>query len=485
MDRILWWVFYYFTIYAFLPGFVSRTFGLRAFRRGRTEREVSLTFDDGPDPKYTPQLLDLLREHGAKATFFVVGAHAEKYPELVKRIYDEGHDLGIHNYVHKSNWVMRPRTVKRHVQRTSDILEGITGAKPRFYRPPWGIINIFDFVRRGSLQIVLWTSMFGDWKVKVGADNLYAKMKEKLGPGQVFLLHDRGDTLGADPGAPANTIEAVRRILEDGRKLGLRFVGIGEMMELTERFKAAKRSGRSVSARENGASRDETAAASSGVSKPRTGPFKRAVVAVWLLWEKLFRIVFRLRPVGDRAFMHYRIRKYGGPDLQLKDSSWLRRGDVVMEMHFDNAKMYELGMNSRSALQIAIKLIRETEHALPDFAREAEQLPDGHRIRALYGVTMVNRGAEGLGFETYELPPGLFAASTNWYLRLMMRIIRPDGGKRGMDNISPRAVIMTRERLARWRDDSVPVRPAIRTKQASERAEHAEFEEEPLHSPVG
>ena len=108
MENLLVWGFYFLTLYAFLPGLVSRLFGFRVFKKGITNREIALTFDDGPDPFYTPLLLDLLARHGARATFFVVGSHAERHPELLQRMRDEGHIIGIHNYVHKTNWLMRP-----------------------------------------------------------------------------------------------------------------------------------------------------------------------------------------------------------------------------------------------------------------------------------------------------------------------------------------------------------------------------------------
>ena len=72
-----------------------------------------------------------------KATFFLVGSHAEKHPEVVKRIHCEGHLIGIHNYVHKSNWFMRPVTVRKQVKRTDDIIYSITGERSSYYRPPW------------------------------------------------------------------------------------------------------------------------------------------------------------------------------------------------------------------------------------------------------------------------------------------------------------------------------------------------------------
>ncbi|MFC5532009.1 polysaccharide deacetylase family protein [Cohnella yongneupensis] len=242
MGLIFWLFFYFLTFYAFLPAIVSRIFGFRVFMRGKTEREIALTFDDGPDPEYTPKLLDLLKQHGAKGTFFVVGENADRLPDIIARIHEEGHVLGIHNYVHKSNWLMRPSTVKKHIQRTSDAIVRITGVKPMYYRPPWGIVNVFDYAKLGHLQIVLWTSMFGDWRAKVGAEQLYRRMRAKLKPGQVFLLHDCGTTFGADRDAPANTIEALSRILVDGEKQGYRFIGIDEMISLTEQRKQRRKS---------------------------------------------------------------------------------------------------------------------------------------------------------------------------------------------------------------------------------------------------
>lgn len=72
------------------------------------EKEIAFTFDDGPDPCYTPELLDLLKEHGIKATFFVLGKKAKQYPELIERMHREGHQIGIHNYTHTPNWIHFP-----------------------------------------------------------------------------------------------------------------------------------------------------------------------------------------------------------------------------------------------------------------------------------------------------------------------------------------------------------------------------------------
>ncbi|WP_229263773.1 polysaccharide deacetylase family protein [Cohnella cholangitidis] len=429
--------------------------------KGKSESDIALTFDDGPDPVYTPQLLDLLKKHGAKATFFVVGENAEKYPDIIARIHEEGHILGIHNYVHHTNWLMRPSTVKRQIHRTSDLIKRITGSRPMYYRPPWGIMNVFDYANLGHLQIVLWTSLFGDWRKRVGADKLYHRMKQKLKPGQVFLLHDCGITFGADRDAPANTLSALGRILDDGRQLGYRFIGIDEMIAVTERAKK-KKTGGEQEARRSGGMKNGDKETERGHA---IGPLKKVVVSLWMVYEKVFHVVFRLRPVGSGHFFNYRIRKYSGPPMDLQDNQTLRSGDRIMEIHFENQMLFDLGMKSKSTVQIAIRIIREMEKALPDMARELAVAPKGEQVKALYGVSMIHRGSESLGYKTFDLPRGLFAWMTNIYLRFLIRVIHPSGNQRVRDRgetMSPRMLIMPRHILLTWADESRVKRRPVR-----------------------
>jgi peptidoglycan/xylan/chitin deacetylase (PgdA/CDA1 family) len=452
MELILWIGFYFLTFYAVLPALISRIFGFRVFTRGKTDKEIALTFDDGPDPVYTPRLLDLLKRKGAKATFFVVGENAERYPDIIARIHAEGHVIGIHNYVHHTNWFMRPRTVKRQIHRTSDVIKRITGARPMYYRPPWGIINVFDFANLGYLQIVLWTSLFGDWRKRVNADKLYKRMKSKLKPGQVFLLHDCGSTFGADRDAPANTIAALERILNDGQSMGYSFVGIDEMIAITE-HKLNKKVNKQATVRRPGVKSHES---ESGQGHS-IGPFKKLIVSMWMLYEKVFHVLFRLHPVGDGKFFNYRIRRYAGPPLDLRADATLHSGDYIMEIHFENKMLFDLGMNSKSTLQLGIKIIRGMEKALPDMARELSTAAHGDKVKALYGVSMIHRGAESLGYGTYELPRGLFSRMTNIYLRILIRVIHPDGNDRVRtkgETMSPRMLIMPRELLLTWADET-------------------------------
>ncbi|WP_276356363.1 polysaccharide deacetylase family protein [Cohnella caldifontis] len=462
MEYVLWIGFYIMTFYALLPALISRIFGFRVFQRGRADQEIALTFDDGPDPVYTPKLLDLLKKYGATGTFFLVGSHAEKYPEIVARIHDEGHVIGIHNYLHHSNWLMRPKTVKKQILRTSDVIKRITGIRPNYYRPPWGIVNLFDYRRLGHLQIVLWTGMFGDWKLRVGAEKLYRRMRRKLNPGEVFVLHDCGRTFGADEDAPGEMIKALERILVDGKQEGYRFVGVDEMISITEENNRRPKS--EASSDQGGEETASRSATSSGRgSTRRIGPFKRAFVSLWMLWERAFHVLFRLRPIGDGSKYNYRIRKYGGPEIRLTDGSSLRRGDSVLELHFDNEMLFNMGMNARSAVHTAIQLIRDMEKGLPEIARTLENAPGGENVKALYGVSMIHRGAESMGFQVYDLPKGLFAWSSNLYLKFLLSVIHPEGGKRVRehgDTLSPRIILMERGDLLAWKDRSGRQRPS-------------------------
>lgn len=427
MENLLLWGLYVASFYAFLPGLISRTFGFRVFKKGRVEKEISLTFDDGPDEIYTPELLDLLARYNAKATFFVVGSHAEGQEKLLRRMKDEGHNIGVHNYVHKSNWLMRPRTVKRQIERTLDIIENATGSRSAYYRPPWGIVNVFDYAKLGHLQIILWSAMFGDWRIRLGSERLKKRMLGKLKPGEVLLLHDCGMTFGADKDAPRNMLIALEAYLEEGAKRGYRFVGIEEMMKLTEAAKSI-----------------------------HVSIWKKTVISLWLLWEKLFHVVFRLKTVGnaDDAAFHYRVIRYTGEDVEFAEGGRVVKGDRVAELHFDNKKLSSIAATSKSPVATGIRMLREVEQALPLLANQLAADSEANDIKAVYGVTMIHRGADRLGFEIFQLPEGLFAKSTRIYLRMLIKVLtntqKSGKDKKKRDMISPRMLLMPVATIRRY-----------------------------------
>ncbi|MDT9721487.1 polysaccharide deacetylase family protein [Paenibacillus sp. ClWae2A] len=409
LQSILLWLLYLSSFYAFIPSLISRLFGFRVFRRGRSDTQFALTFDDGPDPHYTPRLLDLLHQHQAKATFFVVGEHAASHPELIQRIHDEGHLIGIHNYIHKTNWLMRPRTVRDQIQRTGQIIHEVTGVKTCYYRPPWGIMNLFDFFSKKERKIVLWSSMFEDWRSRVGAQRLTERMLKELRGGEVMLLHDRGTTLGADAHAPEQMLQALEVVLQEAERLGLQSVRVDTLM-----------GGVTVSESQN-------------KNQPQTTLklWKRLVVALWLGWEKLFHWVYHLRTASpEDPMLHFRSRVYHGARMEMSDGHVIQNGDPVIELHFDNQKLFELGVTSRSSMHLAIRMIRTMEQQLPDLARMVALEPELRSAKAIYGVSMINRGPEKFGFTIQELPPGPFSAASKVYLKLLLSVIHPAGTKR-------------------------------------------------------
>lgn len=228
-KMILLVIFIFLILYLMLPYLLTFGLGIGVLKQKKHSPRISFTFDDGPNPVYTPLLLDLLKRKNIKATFFVVGSKAEKYPEIIVRMHEEGHLIGIHNYMHRSNWVMFPWTIRRQLKKSTSIIEKITGVMPIYYRPPWGLLNLFDLLLMKQYKIVLWSKMAEDWRSKGGSDKVKRKLLRNIKTGDVILLHDCGETWGADSDAPMNTIDALREVLKEMDHLKLNCVRIDEL----------------------------------------------------------------------------------------------------------------------------------------------------------------------------------------------------------------------------------------------------------------
>ncbi len=158
-----------------------------------SEEEVAaLTYDDGVHPDYTPQLLDLLDEYGAKATFFVIGREAAKYPELVKEIVSRGHKLGNHSYDHKWSFPMQSvKDINQEITACNKLLESITGQEIKIFRPPFGVTNptIAKALRATGYQSIGWNIRSLD-TCKEPADIVATRVLRKLKANDIVLLHD-------------------------------------------------------------------------------------------------------------------------------------------------------------------------------------------------------------------------------------------------------------------------------------------------------
>lgn len=166
---------------------------------------VALTFDDGPDPQQTPRILDLLAAHGARATFFVIGEHARRCPELVERMLAEGHAVGNHTYSHVSCHRLSAQALHLELKATDAVLEALgAGSQGGLFRPPFGEIRTMQVVHllREGRRVVLWSRDSRDYRAAPAA--AIAELGDTLAPRDVVLLHDR---------FPA-TLEALPRLLE-------------------------------------------------------------------------------------------------------------------------------------------------------------------------------------------------------------------------------------------------------------------------------
>jgi peptidoglycan/xylan/chitin deacetylase (PgdA/CDA1 family) len=197
--------------------------GLEKFvlRRGKgSEKRVTLTFDDGPHPAYTPKLLDMLKAKNVKASFFVIGHMAEKYPDLVKRIAGEGHEVANHTYSHVTLTKIPPEEVEVEYQANNDVIKRLTGKSARYCRPPGGDHDQEVLRRAGSLGLttVLWTDDPGDYN-NPGDRVLFARETKALNPGGIILLHD----------GSKDTLDTLEAFIDTTRARGYRFVSLEEI----------------------------------------------------------------------------------------------------------------------------------------------------------------------------------------------------------------------------------------------------------------
>ncbi|WP_046175797.1 polysaccharide deacetylase family protein [Domibacillus indicus] len=213
-----------------LPTVYARTFEKNIKKRGPGRPEIALTFDDGPHPIYTPLLLDTLKQYNVKATFFVVGEKAKLYPSLIRRIEMEGHEIGIHNQQHRSNWLLTPAALEKQLSEAADSVRSITGNSVTFYRPPWGHFNPFTFSKAASFQTVMWTSIPGDWKKSMTSPKLAEKLRMARSNGAIITLHDSGETAGAYEKAPLVMIDALHLFLSDQVSSAFSFVTVGTLL---------------------------------------------------------------------------------------------------------------------------------------------------------------------------------------------------------------------------------------------------------------
>jgi peptidoglycan/xylan/chitin deacetylase (PgdA/CDA1 family) len=195
----------------------------KELRRGDPNtKEIALTFDDGPHPFYTSQLLSILRFYRVPATFFLVGVQAERYPKWVQMIHQEGHEIGCHTYDHFRLVNLPLDEQVYQIEEFTSLIERLTGTKPNLLRPPGGQFDHFtiSLMNKNGMALGLWTTNTNDTAPQTGADELYRKILEEVQPGSIILMHD---------GAKAS-LAALPQLIETLRRRGYSFVTMSQMM---------------------------------------------------------------------------------------------------------------------------------------------------------------------------------------------------------------------------------------------------------------
>jgi peptidoglycan-N-acetylglucosamine deacetylase len=182
---------------------------------------LALTFDDGPDPVSTLPFLDALDALGWRATFFMLGEMAASHPDVAKEVAARGHEIAVHGYAHSSHIHHGPRWAIRDVIAARDTLTELTGARPRWVRPPYGALSASTLIaaRQARLAPVLWTTWGRDWRLEATPGSIVDDISSTLVPGATVLLHDSDCT--SAPGSWKATLAALPLLAEIWAASGL------------------------------------------------------------------------------------------------------------------------------------------------------------------------------------------------------------------------------------------------------------------------
>ena len=189
------------------------------------EKVIALTFDDAPDEIYTPRILDVLSKHDVKATFFILGARVNKYPHMVKRIYNEGHSIGNHTYWHPELTKTGVANMVWEIEKNEKAIHSVIDLKTNLFRAPYGALteDMVKKLKEIGYRGIGWSIDSEDWK-GISKDEIKKRIINGLHPGSIVLMHAAGDVPG--------TVEAVDELIPFLKQKGYYFVTVPDLWKM-------------------------------------------------------------------------------------------------------------------------------------------------------------------------------------------------------------------------------------------------------------
>jgi len=206
------------------------------FRFKTNYKKVVLTFDDGPSPIWTPLILDELKKAGVKATFFMIGHHVKMYPDIARRVADEGHTIANHGYAHSVILYYTKAEIEEEIKYTEYVIRETTGQTTRFFRPPkaWSSQKMKQYIKSLGYDIVLWSLNSKDW-VSFNHKMMVGYLTRYVQPGDILLFHDSGNVFSQEGGNRRQTVKSIGLLVKTLREKDFEIVSLEELMNEQQR----------------------------------------------------------------------------------------------------------------------------------------------------------------------------------------------------------------------------------------------------------
>jgi peptidoglycan-N-acetylglucosamine deacetylase len=203
------------------------------YRAAHQKKKIALTFDDGPCATWTPLILDQLKALGVKATFFVIGHHVQRYPDMARRIVKEGHLIANHGFAHSVILYYTLPEIEEEIKYTEQVVKDITGQTTIYYRPPkaWMLPRLKDKIKSLAYTIVLWSVNAKDWTPIFNPERWVNRLKKTITGGDIILLHDSGNVFRSEGGNRSRTVKVIPLLVKELRQEGFEFVTVHELLK--------------------------------------------------------------------------------------------------------------------------------------------------------------------------------------------------------------------------------------------------------------